>query len=368
MIKLDRRIFSHFDWAQPILILPIVAISYLLVQEASPRLADKQLIYVLVGLCAFFIIFAFPLRRFAWLIPTLYWVNIILLLSTDFFGVKRLGAKRWLEVPWTDFTIQPSELFKPAFILMLSYLIYRNPPPLGGYRLKDFLKLSFYILLPFLLIASEPDLGTATVLLFVGFGTLFIVGVHYKVWLGIILVVGISSPIIYNYGLRDYQKARIMNFINDEQGHQVRQSIIAIGNGGLLGKSSEEATQTRFKFLPIATSDFIFAYTIERFGFVGGALVLLLYALLILHLLSLNQKLRGDYFALVAINCVALFIFVYVSVNVLMNIGFAPVVGIPMPFYSNGGSSFTTFMVFFGIIQNLITFRYFAVEKAIKIS
>ena len=205
-------------------------------------------------------------------------------------------------------------------------------------------------------------------LFIVGFGTLFIIGVNHKIWLSIFLVAAIGSPLVYAHLLKPYQKQRIHDFLSEKPSYQVRQSIIAIGNGGMMGKSTEEATQTHFKFLPISTSDFIFAYTIERFGFVGGALVLSLYALLIFHLLSLNRKLKGDYFARVAVNCVALFIFTYTAVNVLMTIGFAPVVGIPLPFFSYGGSSFTIFMVFFGIVQNLVTFRFFSVEQSIKIN
>ncbi|AJC84499.1 rod shape-determining protein RodA [Campylobacter peloridis] len=367
MIKLDRRILTHFDFVQPILIFPIIAISFLLIYEANTFLAEKQLIYTLVGFAGFVFFFFLPLRKLMWLIPVLYWINIVLLLSVDIFGVERLGAKRWLEIPFTHFTIQPSEIFKPSFILMLAYLIHQNPPQENGYNLKQFLKLSFYILLPFLLIAGEPDLGTALVLLIVGFGMLFIIGVNYKIWLSIFLAIAIASPIIYSDFLKPYQKQRIHDFLAEEPSYHVKQSIIAIGSGGLNGKKADEATQTHFKFLPISTSDFIFAYTVERFGFIGAIIVILLYTLLIFHLLSLNYKLKNDYFTRVITNCIALFIFIYVAVNISMTIGFAPVVGIPMPFYSHGGSSFTTFMIFFGILQNLITFRYLAIEKAVKI-
>lgn len=358
MFKFDKSIFLHFDFVQPVLIFPIIIMSFVLIYESSAFLAEKQFIYTLVGIGTFLFFFLIPLRKLAWLIPLLYWVNIILLLSVDLFGVEKLGAKRWLEIPFTHFTIQPSEIFKPSFILMLGYLIAHNPPPQSGYKLFAFCKLSFYIILPFLLIVGEPDLGTAMVLIIVGFGTLFIIGVNYKIWLSIALFIGLCSPLIYTYGLKPYQKQRIHDFLSEKPSYQVYQSIIAIGNGGLFGKSEEEATQTRFKFLPISTSDFIFAYLVERFGFVGGLFILSLYMLLIFHLLSLNKKLKNDYFAKVAINCVALFIFIYTAVNVSMTIGYAPVVGIPMPFFSHGGSSFVTFMVFFGILQNLITFRY----------
>ncbi|MCR6570248.1 FtsW/RodA/SpoVE family cell cycle protein [Campylobacter insulaenigrae] len=366
MIKLDRRILTHFDFVQPILILPIIAISLFLIYEANERLIEKQLIYTLVGFAGFAFFFLIPLRKLVWLIPILYWVNIALLLSVDIFGVEKLGARRWLEIPFTGFTIQPSEIFKPSFILMLAYLIHQNPPSKNGYNLKQFAHLSFYILLPFFLIAGEPDLGTALVLLIVGFGMIFIIGANYKIWLSIFIAIAVISPIIYTDFLKPYQKQRIHDFLAEEPSYHVKQSIIAIGSGGLTGKQADEATQTHFKFLPISTSDFIFAYTVERFGFIGAIVVILLYTLLIFHLLSLNYKHKNDYFTRVVTNCVALFIFTYVAVNISMTIGFAPVVGIPMPFYSHGGSSFATFMIFFGILQNLITFRYLDIEKAVK--
>ncbi|MBR2149202.1 MAG: FtsW/RodA/SpoVE family cell cycle protein, partial [Campylobacter sp.] len=258
-------------------------------------------------------------------------------------------------------------IMKPAFVLMLAYLIKKTPPDEEGYNLKQFLKLSIYILLPFILILKEPDLGTALMLLITGYGVLFIVGVNRKIWISIALLIGVCSPILYE-NLHDYQKKRIADFISEKPSYQVRQSIIAIGNGGITGKSVDEATQTKFKFLPIATSDFIFAYTVERYGFIGGAGLIMLYGFLIMHLLSLNYKLKDEYFIKAAVSAVALLIFIYVSVNIFMTIGFAPVVGIPLPFYSYGGSSFITFMCLFGILQNLLTFRFDKTNRFVKIN
>ncbi|WP_297881012.1 FtsW/RodA/SpoVE family cell cycle protein, partial [uncultured Campylobacter sp.] len=268
MFKIDKKILAYFDFIQPFLIVPIVVFSYVLISEANDVLSSKQVVYFGVGFAVFTLFFLFPIRKFLYLIPIFYWINIILLLSVDFFGVSKLGARRWLEIPFVHFTLQPSEVMKPAFILMLMYLIHKNPPPKNGYGLKDFLRLSFYILLPFVLIAKEPDLGTAAILFLTGFAILFIIGVDKKIWLTLIIVFVASSPILYE-NMHDYQKKRIADFISEEPNYQVKQAIIAIGNGGIYGKDRDEATQTHFKFLPIATSDFIFAYTIERFGFVG---------------------------------------------------------------------------------------------------
>ena len=354
----DKRIITHFNYELILLILPLIYLSHFLIGEISPMLANKQLLYFSISIIAFIFVFLFPIRRFIQIIPILYWIGIILLLAVLLVGTTKLGATRWLSIPIIHLTIQPSELFKPIFILMLAYLVSRNPPPSNGYGIKDFLKLSFYIILPFLLIAREPDLGTALVLLLVGFGILFIVGIRIKIIITIILVLGISSPFIYTYLIKDYQKKRIHDFVAEKPSYHVQQSIIAIGSGGLLGQKQEEATQTQLKFLPIATSDFVFAYLVERFGFIGASVVIVLYALLICYLLMLNFYFKDDHLISVFSTGIGLLIFLDMSVNILMVIGYAPVVGLPLPMFSYGGSSFINFIVIFAILENLLTFRY----------
>ncbi|MDD2291063.1 MAG: FtsW/RodA/SpoVE family cell cycle protein [Aliarcobacter sp.] len=354
----DKRIISHFDYLLIIFVLPLIFISYHLIGETNERLANKQLVYYTISIFAFMIVFILPIRKKIRLIPTLYWFGIILLLAVEFIGVSKLGATRWIHIPILDTTIQPSELIKPVFILMLGFLIQHKPPPKNGYNFLDFCYFSFYILLPFFLIAKEPDLGTALVLLLVGYGVLFIVGVNWKIWATIVVVIGLSSPFIYTYLIKDYQKKRITDFVSEEPSYHVQQSIIAIGSGGLTGKESGEATQAQLKFLPIATSDFIFAYFVERYGFLGAIGLIFLYALIIIHLLSMNYYFKDDYIVRVFASGLGLLIFFNMSVNILMVIGFAPVVGIPLPLFSYGGSSFINFIVTFAILENLLAFRY----------
>jgi len=354
--KIDRRIISHFDYIIISLLVPLVLVSGMLIGEIHPVLAQKHTVYVFVGLAIFAFFFLFPVRRFSWLIPLIYWMNIILLVAVEFFGHSRLGAKRWIDIPFINFTIQPSELMKPAFILMLAYLISKRPPPHDGYRLKDFLQISFFILLPFLLIAKEPDLGTAMVLMLLGFGVLFVIGVYWKIWASIGVILLLSTPLLYGQ-LHDYQKKRIHDFLSEKPSYHVQQSIIAIGSGGLTGNSVENSTQTQMKFLPIASSDFIFAYVIERFGFLGGLVLVSIYAALIMHLLSISLF-NSDYYIKVVSLSIAFLFFIYMSVNIAMTIGFAPVVGVPLPMFSYGGSSFVNFMIIIAILQNLLAFRF----------
>ncbi len=355
---IDKRIISHFDYLLIIFILPLVYFSYHLISETNEILAQKQLIYFSIAFASFIVVFFLPVRRNIRLIPFFYWLGIALLIAVELFGVTKLGAQRWLEIPGTSSTIQPSELIKPIFLLMIGHLVANQPPPRGGYRLKEFIYFSFFILVPFVLIAKEPDLGTALVLLLVGYGILFIIGVHWKIWVSIIVMIGIASPFIYTYLIKDYQKKRIHDFISEEPSYHVQQSIIAIGSGGLLGKNSDEATQTQLKFLPIATSDFIFAYLVERYGFIGAIGLILIYLLLIVHLLSLNYFFQDDYVIRCFASGLGLLLFLNMSINIFMVIGFAPVVGLPLPLFSYGGSSFINFIVIFAILENLLAFRY----------
>ncbi len=355
--RIDKRILAQFDIFSIILIIPLVLTSNWLISEAVPALAQKQLAYVGVATLTFLAVFLLPIRRMSWLIPSIYWISIFLLLMVEFFGHARLGAQRWIDIPFINATIQPSEFVKPALILMLAYLINKSPPPMQGYGLKEFLKISFYILLPFILIAKEPDLGTALVLLLIGFGVLFYIGVYWKIWAFLVGGILLFSPIAYQFLLHDYQRTRIHDFVSEKPSYHVQQSIIAIGSGGWTGKSKEDATQTQMRFLPIATSDFIFAFLVERTGFLGALGVILLYVLLILHLMSLSIF-NNDHFIKVVTVAIAFMIFIYMGVNIFMTIGFAPVVGVPLPMFSYGGSSFINFMILFAIMQNLITFRY----------
>jgi len=355
--RFDKRILAQFDFISIILIIPLIITSNWLIGEVVPALAQKQTAYVGVAVLVFLFVFLLPIRRMSWLIPLIYWINILLLLAVKFFGHARLGAQRWISIPFVNATIQPSEFVKPALILMLAYLIYKNPPPLHGYKVKDFLKLSFYILLPFVLIVQEPDLGTALVLLLIGYGVLFFIGVYWKIWATIFAILLFVMPLSYKFLLHDYQRTRITDFLSEKPSYHVQQSIIAIGSGGLTGKSKDEATQTQMRFLPIATSDFIFAFLVERTGFLGALSIILVYVALILHLLSLAIY-NADYYIKVVTVAISFMIFIYMGVNISMTIGYAPVVGVPLPMFSYGGSSFLNFMILFAIMQNLIAFRF----------
>ncbi len=356
--QFDRRILQQLNFVLILQLIPLFILSSYLVYEISERSFNSQMIYYGISAAAFFVAFLIPWRKFQWLIPLAYWFNMFLLLSVEFFGKTILGAQRWIEIPFTGMTIQPSEFIKITVLLMLGYIISRNPPPKKGYDWGMFIKLSFYILIPFLLIAKEPDLGTGLVLLLTGYGVLFIIGIRARIWLILLLILGLAAPLIYTHGLKPYQKQRIANFIGKPSYH-VQQSMIAIGSGGMDGQDQEEATQTQLKFLPVSSTDFIFAYLGERFGFMGMMTTIALYIALIMHLLYIAIKNPKDYFVRVVSSGIAFLFFIYMTVNILMTIGLAPVVGLPLPMFSHGGTSFIIFAVLFGILENLLAFRFY---------
>jgi len=363
-----RTLPKNFNYLLILQIIPLLVISSILVKEINPALFTKQMIYYVVGAIGFLVAVFIPWQKILWwFAPLSYFLNLLLLVAVELVGKTILGAKRWIQIPGIGLTVQPSEFIKISVVLMLAWLIHRNPPPKEGYGLKDFIKLSIVIIIPFLLIAKEPDLGTALVLLMTGYGILFLVGVRWQIWLSLLVILSISAPILYDH-LHDYQKKRITDFLGKPSYH-VQQALIAIGSGGLEGKSKEEATQTQLKFLPISSSDFIFAYLGERFGYKGMLAVILLYILLIIHLLTLSRIYAQDYLVKTVAAGLAFLIFIYMNVNIYMIIGMAPVVGVPLPMFSHGGTSFIIFSVFFGILINLIAFKnYFQYNADAKIT
>jgi len=363
-----RTLPKNFDYLLIIQVIPLLVISSILVKEINPALFHKQLVYYVVGAIGLSVAAFIPWSKILWwFAPVSYFFNLLLLLAVDIAGKKILGARRWLEIPGVGLTVQPSEFIKVSVILMLAYLINRNPPPKEGYGFVMFAKLSVIIIIPFLLIAKEPDLGTALVLLLTGYGVLYFVGVKWRVWFSLLLILSISAPILYGH-LHDYQKKRIADFLGKPSYH-VQQALIAIGSGGMEGKEKSDATQTQLKFLPISSSDFIFAYLGERFGFKGMLAVVFLYILLIVHLLTISRIYSQDYLIKTISAGIAFLIFIYMNVNMYMIIGMAPVVGIPLPMFSHGGTSFIIFAVFFGILLNIVAFkRYFLYNTDAKIT
>ncbi|MCI6217787.1 MAG: FtsW/RodA/SpoVE family cell cycle protein [Helicobacter sp.] len=357
------KILAHFDFIVVLLIVPLVLISLFLVNELDSALFIKQLKYIFLSLCVAVALFFIPYRRLNYSIIFLYIGLLLLVLAVKFIGVEKNNAKRWIEIPFTSFSIQPSEIMKIALMLFLASYISKKPPPECGYGWKDFGIISSFIILPFFFILLEPDLGTALLILLAGFGVLFLVGVNKKIWITLSIIGLLLAPttysIVFSSGLlKKYHERRINDFISGNYPYQVQQALIAIGSGGAYGKNKDMATQSQLNFLPYASTDFIFAYFVERFGLFGALGLLGLYFLLILYLLSICISSTQDLFLRVVSGYIAMLFFLYAGVNICMVLGFAPVVGVPLVLVSYGGTSFITFIALLTILESILAFRF----------
>jgi rod shape determining protein RodA len=274
------------------------------------------------------------------------WVYVFILfalVTVSIFGRVTAGSRRWIDLGMMRF--QPSEFAKLAVVIVMAKsLSERVRGPLTDWT--EILKNLGLVLVPVIFVATQPDLGTAIVLLLVAFSMVLFVGLSKKIWTAIGGLVLISVPLVYlgaKYFLLDYQKKRLLTFLNPEHdplgaGYQIIQSQIAIGSGGLLGKGYLKGTQNQLMFLPVKHTDFIFAVLSEEWGFVGCAIILLLFIIFILRGLTIAGRARDDFGTLLSVGCVSI-IFWHVAINVAMVMGVAPVVGVPLSFVSYGGSS-----------------------------
>ena len=289
----------------------------------------------------------------------IYGAGVILLVLVDLVGQTRLGAQRWLGVG--AFSFQPSEVMKIGIVLALARLYHGAPA--GRARLSWWLLIpAGMIAVPVLLVAKEPDLGTAMLIALTGTAIVVLAGLSWKIIAaGVAAVVAIAPPFFF-FVMHDYQRDRILTFLNPESdpsgsGYHILQSMIALGSGGLLGKGYGLGSQSQLNFLPEKQTDFIFATLAEEFGFVGCVSMLILYAAVIFMSLRTSYLSHSHFGRLAAAGVTATFT-LYVMINGAMVMGLAPVVGIPMPMLSYGGTVMLTVMVGFGLVQSVRVHRY----------
>lgn len=287
----------------------------------------------------------------------LFGFGILLLIAVLVMGQIGKGAQRWLELGL--FRFQPSEMIKITTPMMIAWYLAEHPlPP----KPKQLLVAALLIILPTLLIAKQPDLGTALLVASAGAGVLFFAGLSWLFIGAIIAVLTALTPIIWHF-MRGYQRDRVLTFLNPEadplgRGYHIIQSKIAIGSGGVYGKGWLGSTQSELEFLPESSTDFIFAVFAEEFGLAGCLGLLVLYLLIISRCLYIATQAQDSYSRLLA-SSLAFTFFVYVFVNIGMVIGILPVVGVPLPLISYGGTSIVTLLAGFGIIMSIHTHQKF---------
>jgi len=294
-------------------------------------------------------------RRFQSFSLALFSLCILLLIAVAVMGQISMGAQRWLNLGF--FRFQPSEFAKISAPMMIAwYLSEHQLPP----KPKHILAATILLLVPVVLIAKQPDLGTAMLVASSGAAVLFFAGLSWRLMIGALALLAALTPLLWHF-LREYQRNRVLTFINPEAdpmgtGYHIIQSKIAIGSGGINGKGWLGSTQAKLDFLPESSTDFIFAVFAEEFGLFGCVGLLLLYLLVISRCFYIAVQAQDTYSRLLA-GSLAFTFFVYVFVNIGMVIGILPVVGVPLPLVSYGGTSMVTLMAGFGILMSIHTHR-----------
>ena len=352
-LQVIRPYFSVFDGPLSIIIFLILSMGLLTIYSAGidfPGRVEDQLRNIIVAFVVMWVAAIVPpqtLMRFA--VP-IYTVGVALLVAVAVFGLVKKGARRWINL---GIVIQPSEILKIAVPLMLAWFFQQRE---GMIRWREYLIAALLLVVPVGLIMRQPDLGTALLVLAAGFYVIFFAGLSWKVLIGLAAMAGASLPVVWTL-LHDYQRERVMTLIDPTsdplgKGFHIIQSTIAVGSGGLTGKGWLQGTQSHLEFIPERTTDFIFAVFSEEFGLMGNLALLVLYLLLIGRGMFIAANAPTLFSRLLA-GAITMIFFTYAFVNMGMVSGILPVVGVPLPFMSYGGTALMTLGLGTGILMSI---------------
>jgi len=316
--------------------------------------ADRQIVRFGIGMVLLLVVALIDIRIWFQLAYPIYGVSLLLLVAVEFFGRMGKGAERWIEIG--PLQLQPSELMKIALILALSRFLH-------GILVEDvsrptrLLGALVLIALPAGLVLMQPNLGTATILIAVGAGLLFLSGLSWKIIVPVIAIAVAAVPVGWEFVLKDYQKQRVYTFLDPDtdplgSGYNTLQSKIALGSGGVFGKGFGEGTQSRLNFLPEKQTDFIFTVLGEEFGLFGLTFLMGLYLTILAQGVMIALDTRSQFGRLVAMG-VCLNFLLYILINTSMSMGLIPVVGIPLPLVSYGGTALLTVLFGFGLLLSV---------------
>jgi len=354
---------KKFDMGITIPLIILIFLGLLSLSSATTHNPFKfhvQIVWVILCVVVFIFTTFSDIRAWERLALPMYFANIVLLALVLVIGKKIGGAQRWLDLGFMNF--QVSELTKISVILFISYRLNMKPTMEDGYNLFDILPEFLAILLPVLLIYYEPDLGTSLLVGFVSFVMIISTKINRKWLTGLIIFVIIATPVLWQFGLKEYQKERVValttmlwsdsNELSLTSQYHTNQSIIAIGSGKLNGKGYKKGTQNLLRFIPEHHTDFIFSVYAEEFGFTGVSLLFLLYMFLLIKILNIINRVKDKFSSLILVGTVAV-IWLQVFINIGMVMGMLPVVGIPLPFFSYGGSSLLFNTIILGLVHNI---------------
>lgn len=348
----------HIDLPLLILLLILAIGSLLVLYSGSSRnlaMVERQALHFISGFIILFICAQLPPRFYSKIALFIYLASVIALIGVIFFGVHSKGAQRWLALPGLP-RFQPSEMAKLAVPLVLAWYLSKYPTPP---KFRHIFLASILLAIPVLLIFKQPDLGTAILIAFTGMCTIFLAGMSWKLITALTVFLAGTAPILWLFFMREYQKQRVLTFLSPESdplgsGWNIIQSKIAIGSGGLQGKGWLMGSQSHLEFLPESHTDFIIAVLAEELGLVGVLILLTIYALIVLRCLYLSVKCETLFGRLLS-GCLAVTFFIYVFVNIGMVSGILPVVGVPLPLVSYGGTSVISLLAAFGVLMSMST-------------
>jgi rod shape determining protein RodA len=348
----------HIDLPLLGLLLALVAMGMLILYSASNQnlsMVFRQSIRLVFALGIMMIFAIIPPHKYKTWTPWIYGIGLFLLIAVMLMGKIGKGAQRWLDLGL--FRFQPSEIMKLAIPMMAAWYFDRKPFPID---LKSLLVSALMIFIPAVLIAKQPDLGTAIMVVASGLCVIFLAGIGMRIILFIAIVIGAAAPLLWHV-MHDYQKQRIYTLLNPEQdplgsGYHIIQSKIAIGSGGAFGKGWLEGSQSHLNFLPEHATDFIFAVSGEEFGFAGSCILIALVILISLRGLHIARHAQTSFTRLLAAS-LAMTFFLSGFVNMGMVMGILPVVGVPLPLVSYGGTAMVTFLTSFGILMSISSHR-----------
>lgn len=352
--RLLQRFTGNIDSALMFIATMLLAVGLFTLYSAAnedPSRLVAQGINIGIALTAMWIAAQISPRTLVRLAVPIYIAGVLLLIAVDLFGEVVNGSQRWLDLGFSRF--QPSEILKIAMPLMLAWYFDKHE---GSLRLRDFVIATVLVAVPVGMIMKQPDLGTSLLVLAAGFYVIFLAGLPWKVILGMGLAVGAAMPVFWSM-LHDYQQRRILTLLDPTTdplgaGYHIIQSTIAVGSGGLKGKGWLEGTQTHLEFIPERTTDFIFAVYSEEFGLIGNAILLLLYIALIARGLMIAAG-AANFFGRLLAGAISLSFFTYAFVNMGMVSGILPVVGVPLPLISYGGTALVTLFLGIGILMSI---------------
>jgi len=362
---IDRRLIKHFDWVLLTLVLILSVLGLMTIYSAvmagalqQKVIFWKQVVWYGVGFLAAMIVFLFHYRQLDRWAYWIYGICNALLVSVLVFGRTIAGSQRWLILG--PVSLQPSELVKIAVIIVLAHWYSKTTNP-RGLSLAELVTPAVLLLVPFCLITIQPDLGTAMVIALIAASMTLYQKIEKKTLVLIIVGITVAIPMVWSV-LKPYQKQRILTFLNPERdslgaGYHIIQSKIAIGSGMITGKGYLQGTQNALSFLPEQHTDFIFSVLAEEWGLVGASLLLVFLLFLIVWGLNIAHNCRNSFGILLAVGITAM-IFWQVFINIGMVMGLMPVVGMPLPFISYGGSSMLTNMIGIGLLMNISMRRY----------